>query len=281
MTRTCGYPIADQTEYQGQRWGILVPRAHQRQLLHPYNDYWMSTIKPRDIILNSYLNLSLWTKLAKPIRPERFLKDVAQRPSATVSKRLSYLECAPTEILNMVLRNHGLSKKDLVALAVSSDVLFLHVLYQVENDSWQAAAPWADRELACTSTYLTDLDESFEKDDLFYSTVNEPNGGPVSEDGVTPLARKINLAAIDQYEQVKEDADAHWQASLDEVMEDMATRGDLEITRLAQFREDILRIFASRYNSRCRYHICRNVPIQQLCRVNPSMGGRSGMRDRY
>ena len=108
----------------------------------------------------------------------------------------SVFERVPGEVLDMVLGYLG--KRDMVAVGLCSGFLCRHVLQYIETDLRKADAPLAGTEIACTGTYLKDLPEPFERDELALGALNrdELYGGNMC------LARQINWTAVSTFEEI-------------------------------------------------------------------------------
>ena len=259
----------DQTERRQQRWKILAPRVRQNLALP--REGFRHRSAPKSLLFNEETDLDLWSKLAKPAKQVRYLQNREQSPQAVQRAKLSPFESIPAELLSMVLGQSGLAKRDLIALALSSDVLSSHVLHHIESESKTSKAPWAGHELACIGTYLTDLPEAFETGNLFHSSVND-YGGPVIPCGNMCLARAINHATDDVYKLVPNDAEVEWRAVFDEHASLMVS--SLEYDRLFRLKTAILEILASRWSCTSdSAWMLRNLTTKQYVRCRPTKPG--------
>lgn len=131
------------------------------------------------------------------------------------STRVSPLERLPTELLNQIFDSTELPPEDLVALGVCSKTLWLQVLAHVRQDYRKAAAPWAQKPLLCSGTWLTDLPpaiyEQFPDEQVYERQYRNRNGrwyGPCP-------ARKWNWAGVGGYADVEgKDCRKTWLAAL-------------------------------------------------------------------
>jgi hypothetical protein len=96
----------------------------------------------------------------------------------------------------LIIEDPTLIRSDIIAHGLTCETLWTHVLRYVEKDCSLTEAPMAGLEIACTGSYLTNLPESFVKDELAKSSVE------ISEWGYMCEARKINWAAIISYDSV-------------------------------------------------------------------------------
>lgn len=262
--------IEDQTEYIPQRWQIVVPRV--RQILRLPGASWTAT-PPDSVLFNHNIDLNWWVKLAKPARSSHSQHVHHGEQAARLGQRtkLSRIETLPPELLTMILED-GLTKRDLIAVSLSSHILSLHVLHQIDHDSRGSAAPWAGHELACTGTHLTDLPEAFEIGGLFHSSVNLYGGGPLHPLLNMRLARAINWAAEAQYRPVPEDAEVQWRGALDE--QASLVTGGQEYDRLFRLKTAVLKLLAARWPSASGTHwMLRNLTTKQYARCRPTLPG--------
>src|SRR5271155_2067508 len=204
-------PDMDQTCRSQQRWQILAPRLRQGQRLAAKTEYYTSN--PEDFLFNQDQSWDAWSKLAKPVDFDLFRQIVSftKRGSGakTSTSSLSSLECMPAELLKMIFDDEILEKQDITALGLCSQTLWQHMLECVESAYRKNAAPWADSEIACIGTYLVDLPESFDKDNMALDSVTH-KGGPAR----MVMARRFNWAAWGEYEQPKENQQDEWRSAL-------------------------------------------------------------------
>jgi hypothetical protein len=204
-------PDSDQTCRSAQRWQILAPRLRQGHKLRPRNESYTST--RREVLFQQDKSWDAWSKLAKPVDfsflPPRapFPEPSYRAKTAAVSR--SILECLPAELLKMVFDDEVLEKQDIVALGLCSQIFWQHMLRHVESVYRKFAAPWAGTEIACTGTYLTDLPESFEKDNLAMDTVIDKNWP-----AYMVLARRFNWAAWSEFQPPPENQQDAWRSAL-------------------------------------------------------------------
>jgi hypothetical protein len=204
-------PGVDQTRRLQQRWQILAPRLRQGQKLAAKSVRFTSN--PVNFLFNQNQSWDAWSKLAKPVdfdlsrQTASFTKHGCGAKTSTSS--LSSLECMPAELLKMVFDDEILEKQDITALGLCSQTLWQHMLERVESEYRKNAAPWADSEIACTGTYLEDLPESFDKDNMALDSVTLKDG-PVRR----VMARRFNWAAWSEYERPKENQQDEWCSAL-------------------------------------------------------------------
>ena len=115
----------------------------------------------------------------------------------------------PAELLEMVLDDEALEKRDVVALGLCSPTLWQHMLKHVERAYRTKAAPWAGIEIACIGTYLTDLPESFETDNLATKSVSRF----VRRTQMVP-ARRFNWSAWGEFTPPEGDQQDAWRSAL-------------------------------------------------------------------
>ena len=231
-----------------QTWGALVPRRRQWQAF-PKQDH-TSTWNPDTVVFNRHETLHLWSKLAKPAAARRrYPPYKAKARSSSLQQGYFPLESAPPEILDIILFHTGLTRRDLVLLTISSDVLRAHVLSHIERECRNDAAPWAGQELACVGTFATRLPESFARDGLALASLKGLHGGPFPISSNGPFARQIMGDVHRQYKRSPEDPQVLWQAVLDHLGGFCACDHDehLDPARVATIRQDILGTFADRW----------------------------------
>jgi hypothetical protein len=204
-------PGVDQTRRSQQRWQILVPRLRQGQRLAPKGEYFTSN--PEDFLFDQDQSWDAWWKLAKPVDFNLLRKTASFTNrgygAKTSTSSLSSLECIPAELLKMIFDDEVLEKRDITALGLCSQTLWQHMLERVESAYRNNAAPWADCEIACTGTYLVDLPESFDKDNMALDSVTSRNG-----QADVPMARQFNWAAWVEYKRPKDNQQDEWRLAL-------------------------------------------------------------------
>jgi hypothetical protein len=204
-------PGVDQTRRSPQRWQILVPRLRQGQKLASKDKYFTSN--PGDFLFNQDQSWDAWSKLAKPVDFDLLRQTVPftnrGRSAKTSTSSLSSLECMPAELLKMIFDDEVLEEQDITALGLCSQTLWRHMLERVESAYRKSAAPWADLEIACTGTYLVDLPESFNKDNMALDSVTSRGGR-----GRMVLARQFNWAAWVEYKRPKDNQQDEWRSAL-------------------------------------------------------------------
>jgi hypothetical protein len=204
-------PGVDQTRRSQQRWQILAPRLRQGQKLAAKNEYFTSN--PVNFLFNQGQSWDAWSKLAKPVDFDLSRQTVSFTNrgygAKTSASSLSSLECMPSELLKMVFDDDILEKQDITALGLCSQTLWQHMLERVESEYRKNAAPWADFEIACTGTYLEDLPESFDKDNMALDSVTRRYGL-----AGTTMARRFNWTAWSEYKRPKESQQDEWHSAL-------------------------------------------------------------------
>lgn len=126
-------------------------------------------------------------------------------------------------------------------------------------------------EIACTGSYLTDLPESFTRDDLARSSVQIQAGGLMCE------ARKINWAASRSYDAVAETPEESWW-----------TAWQLEHGRFARYQERLHRSMSVELLASCSalrgskpdaLWVLRNLTTQEyvLCKPGDGLQGQRGI----
>lgn len=109
----------------------------------------------------------------------------------------------------MIFDDATLEKQDVVALGLCSHILWQHMVERVERAYQMAAAPWASAEIACTGTYLKDLPEPFEKDNLAMNSVLAR-----VERIQMPAARRFNWSAWAEFAEPEENPRDAWRSAL-------------------------------------------------------------------
>jgi hypothetical protein len=121
---------------------------------------------------------------------------------------LSRLELIPSELIFLILDHLSLDRKDVVALGMTSQTLWSHVLEHVAREGIRVGSSRGGSltgvEIACTGTYLIRLPATFLRGDLAKSSVEIYPGGRTCE------TRKINWAAFCQYDAVLDDPEETW-----------------------------------------------------------------------
>ena len=203
-------PDMDQTCRSAQSWQILVPRLQQNQNLSPKNEYYTST--PEEVLFDQDKSWDAWSKLAEPVDFSLQRQSASPPFHSCKAKKTtpseSSLECMPAELLKMIF-DETPEKQDIIALGLCSQSLWQHMLDRVETAYRQSAAPWAGKEIACTGTYLTDLPDSFEKDNLAVDSVTATNGP-----SRMVLARRFDWSAWGEYKQPEEIQQDAWRSAL-------------------------------------------------------------------
>jgi hypothetical protein len=190
----------DNTCWSLQCWQILAPRLRQGHKLCPQNEhYGYYTSTPREVLFQQDKSWDAWSKLARPV-DSSCLSQRASLPepsyrTKTAAVSRSILECKPAELLKMVFDDEVLEKQDIIALGLCSQSLWQNMLRQVESAYRKFAAPWAGTEIACTGSYLMDLPESFEKDNLAMDSVMDQG-----EPEYMGFARRFNWAAWSRFQ---------------------------------------------------------------------------------
>ena len=200
-----------QTSRTPQRWQILAPRLQQSHKLSRKNRHYTRT--PIEVLFEGQDKpWDAWSKLAKPV-DFSLLGQSAPLPKSrygakTTASSRSSLEYMPAELLKMVFDDETLEKHDIVALGLCSRSLWQHMLERVESAYRKSAAPWAGTEIACTGTNLTDLPESFEKDNLAIDLATYKRRRWVM------LARRFNWSAWREFKPPKESQLDTWRSAL-------------------------------------------------------------------
>ena len=199
-------PGTDQTERGAQQWQILAPRIKKVWRLEEnriFSDYSFERG-----VFQEERSCDLWFKLA---RSARVSCNSCAPPTACRSSSLavSRLESLPAELLALILQQSSLEKSDILALGLTSELLWLHVLQHIKKICRRAVAPLAGVEIACTGTYLTDLPKPFVKDDLFKSSVRQTFRRGMCE------ARRINWAAREEYNAIDENPEETWRTAFE------------------------------------------------------------------
>lgn len=253
-------PDVDQTQRFTQRWNILAPRLRQIVPLAPKYTHHTST--PMRVLFDERVSWGAWSLLARPSRGTIGRTDSPQ-PEITFARKPSALEALPAELLAMVLRDPALEKQDVMALGLASQPLWPHVLRHIVQDCWAVTAPWAGVEIACTGTYLTDLPEPFAKNDLARSSVETWDGDQ------TCLARKVNWAAVQQYQEPNEDPEISWRNAF-EAQTAAATAAKIPETRLTRMSDELLSMSPRLTSvSLGASWVLRNLTTKQYVRCRP------------
>ena len=224
-------PGVDQTTRVTQQWQILAPRLQQIHQLKSSGTPSRVSF-PIHFLLSEDSSWGAWSKLARPVPAAN--RQITRRHIATRRIAPSQLESMPAEILAMILSCPELLKDDIISLGLASETLWLHAFQHIEAECHRfTVAPWAGTEVACIGTYLTDLPESFDKDDLAKDSVT------VYKFGQMCMARKINWAAKRAYQDPGEAAEVTWQRAFQAQAQDVTSIPD---SRLSQMSDDIYSI---------------------------------------
>lgn len=208
-------PGVDQTERGGcQHWQIVAPRLKVRlEIKNKDNAYGLRRSSPSLILFNDQ-PWDAWSKLARPAlfvpgkeNTRTVTRSMILRRPATF--KLSKLESLPSELLTLILEDPSLDREDVLALGLTSETLWAHVVHHVRQDCLRAATPLAGVEIACTGTYLVDLPDAFRKDDLFRLSV------PCQGQGYMVEARNINWEATRHYTSLRASPGALWTTAFD------------------------------------------------------------------
>lgn len=199
-------PGADQTKRSPQQWRILAPRVRKMHKLQP--SPWDYDTSSRETNSNTAERAwDAWSKLAQPA-PHSRKPTIRSSVRPRQANALSRFESLPAELVALILETPSLTESDILSLGLTCTSLWLHVLALVEKKCRRAAAPLAGVEIACTGTYLTDLPESFAKDDLASSSIQMYTylGRHTCE------ARKINWGAFSSYDAIPDPQNDWWAA---------------------------------------------------------------------
>ena len=172
----------------------------------------------------------------------------------------------PAEILGLVLNDAVLVKLDILALGLSSELLWPHVLHHVRTSCRKGTAIWAGTEIACTSTHLVDLPPSFEKDKLALKSVPHVS---LSGGRMVP-ARRINWAAVGAFRRPDEEPERAWLAAFKAMTGNGCTMPKSFARSSAQKREELISV-SSNIKLSCLYAPwrLRNLTTNEFVRCHP------------
>ena len=303
----------DYARYAAEYWQLVVPR--KRHFVPYEGDVWISslwivqetyrgrTMPPircghEKVIFNRDVDLSWWVRLARPSTSKKInslSRDETQASGEQASgysstqqqrcqrrmKNLSHIERLPPELLAMLINHEDISKPDLIALALASDIFMPTIVRHVIQQGQITAAVWAGQELACIGNYLIDLPPAFEKDGLFHSALysTDPDGkgdrGPIVATE-TCLARAINREVGGQYESPPDTADSQWRAAFRDFT--MLQMSDIDKDRFVQLEIAVFEtLFTRNWSSSAaasfegsRWRL-RNLMTKQFVRCRPNI----------
>ena len=182
---------------QDPEWYILAPRVRKVHRLSTRSRYF--GVDLQKVLFNDENPWGAWSKLAKPAALLR--KPVSPIMGGGRGNALSRLELLPTELISLILADPALERSDVIALGLTSKMLWLHVLQHIEKDCWLAMAPLSGVELATAWRYLSDLPESFK------------NVGSAESSGQIWGAGQVNYHVISSYAAVNVDSEEAWRAA--------------------------------------------------------------------
>lgn len=217
-----------------------------------------------------------WSKLARPV-PRVVNETTKPRLVRAGKAELSSLESMPAELLTLVLGDSSLERQDVISLGFASDLLWLHVLQHIEKECPLDPAPWADTEIACTGTYLTDLPPSFEKDGLAHSSTGVSTETWWGDQ--MGLARRINWAAVGNFEKPGENLEDAWR---DAFIGNTNVAPDIPKARLARMSRELFSVSSQiRHSDIDGAWALRNLTTREYVRCRPGQGpaGRRGLVD--
>jgi hypothetical protein len=254
----------DPTEYGTQYWQILAPRVRKLCKI----DLLSNTLHTRT--LQEYLfsedkPWGAWSKLARPATLARTHDTSRFIGHERNLRSLSGIELLPTELIALILQDPALERSDIIALGLASQTLWLHVLRHVEKECLLVKPPLAGTEITCTGSYLTDLPESFAKNDMILSTLQPwPHRYMCS-------ARVINRSASRNYEVLdQEDSEDMWIAAMN--VHDTVAAGIPNVTVEKMAAELIGMCSALRGHSPDALWILRNLNTHEYIRCRPGSG---------
>ena len=144
-----------------QNWAIVCPR---RGAFKPIDKDLRSRLDPW-LGFRGKPGFDAWSLLAIVPRGENVTSAVQKLQYNT----LSPLESLPSELIHWILDELDDSKVDLMALAISSKLLWIHVIQHIVETGWTGRL--AGAEIACLGTHVTELPESFSEDGLALSSI--------------------------------------------------------------------------------------------------------------
>jgi hypothetical protein len=159
----------DQTGRLPDVWALICPGSKAVQPLPPaalstipsYPRSYLDRIDIKNVFFNPELAWGAFSKLAVPAPlPQTRDRQVVQ-PARRGASKLSRLESLPVELLSMVVEESGLEKTDIIALGLSSTLLWEVVVTHVQASYRKAPAPWAGSMFWCQGNYATTLPDAF------------------------------------------------------------------------------------------------------------------------
>ncbi|CAK1356563.1 unnamed protein product [Cercospora beticola] len=166
-------PGVDQTERAPQRWSIHVPEL-KHELQMSLSPGWEEKYTLTEAFVNKKWRFGAFEKLLRRTNvPTKLSCDdegscdqVGGVPSQLIpaiakeTKPLAPIERLPVELLNIVLDDPDLDKKDRIALGCCSITSWIFVKAHILADCKRNRISWAGKSLICTGTWLSDLPTS-------------------------------------------------------------------------------------------------------------------------
>ncbi|PPJ55357.1 hypothetical protein CBER1_10078 [Cercospora berteroae] len=166
-------PGVDQTERSPQRWSIHVPELKQ-ELQLSLAPGWEEKYTFSEAFVNKKWQFGAFEKLLRRTyvatkrsdedekRCDRVEDVLSQLVSSSTpeTKPLAPIERLPAELLNIILDDPDLDKKDKVALGYCSTTTWMFVKTHILADCKRNLISWAGQSLICTGTWLSDLPAS-------------------------------------------------------------------------------------------------------------------------
>jgi hypothetical protein len=264
-------PPADQTERSGQQWSLMIPGL-KMQL--PMASIMSEAAKYRtapqfmrslyDGYPRQYFKEQLgWSASTFLARPENISTQI--RCSRTRNgQSLSRIERLPSELLTQIVADDTLEATDVIALGLTCDILWVHVLRHVSCLTRKQAGLLSGEKMALLGTHLRDLPLPFEQGKFMKSTVVYPRNpfGNMCE------ARRVNWWAWRHYEKIScKSPQQEWMAAYEKARLD----GSIS-SNWAKALENELHFYTSVFRGNHGQWMLRNLDTNEFVRVSPGPG---------
>lgn len=197
-------PESDQTTRFSQRWHITAPELLRFCDINSDSEARRSD-DLRTKFFNSKSQWDAWGRLARPVISSPTI--IPLKYSARVqnnSAKLSPLEKLSNELLDMIIEHLAPKKEDIIALGLSSQLLWQAVLHHIHAGYLKSAAPWAGKKIAFQGSYSMDLADAFNEDGLVESITGKSWFGRMC------AARRFFWGHVDESLATPFDEEAGW-----------------------------------------------------------------------
>jgi hypothetical protein len=179
-------------------------------------------------------------------------------------KPLSILERLPSELLAQIVADDSLGATDVIALGLTCDILWVHVLRHVSVLTRTQSGLLCGEKIALLGTHLTNLPPPLEQDKFMKSTIEYPKNpfGNMCE------ARRVNWVAKSQYKKISfKFPHQEW---VDAFEKACPTGGISPNWTIAL--ENELRSYTSVFRGNHRQWMLRNLDTNEFIRIRPGLG---------